>query len=121
MLGLDVWNGNSNQVASFRTATGVTFPLLQDAGRVAGRPFSLENLVVVGPDGIVRFFSSSLGQNARNNAIPVIDDLEKQIPASVPAISVQQTAVDFGTIEAGQTGQITITNTGTGPPGDYEY
>ena len=36
-------------------------------------------------------------------------------PPPVPAVSVQQTAVDFGTIDAGQTGQqtITITNTGT--------
>ena len=38
-------------------------------------------------------------------------------PRPVPAISVQETAVDFGAIEAGQTGQqtITITNTGTAP------
>ena len=40
-----------------------------------------------------------------------------QIPSPVPAINVQQTAVDFGTIDAGQTGQqtIAITNTGTAP------
>ena len=38
-------------------------------------------------------------------------------PPPAPAISVQQMAVDFGTIEAGQTGEqtITITNTGTAP------
>ena len=38
-------------------------------------------------------------------------------PPPVPAISVQQTAVDFGTIVAGQTGEkeITIENTGTAP------
>ncbi len=34
-------------------------------------------------------------------------------PPPAPAITVQQTEVDFGTIEAGQTGQITIENTGT--------
>ena len=38
-------------------------------------------------------------------------------PPPAPAIAVQQTAVNFGTIEAGQTGQrtITIRNTGTAP------
>ena len=42
--------------------------------------------------------------------------LVKQIPPPAPAITVQQTAVDFGTIDAGQTGEqtITIKNTGTG-------
>ena len=38
-------------------------------------------------------------------------------PPPAPVIAVQQTAVDFGTIEAGQTGQrtIAIMNTGTAP------
>ncbi len=113
MLGLDVWNGNPGQVNSFRTAASVTFPVLRNAGS----PFGLEDLIVVGPDGIVRFFASSSLTNstARSNAAKVVDELLAQIPAPVPAISVQQTAIDFGTIDAGQTGEqtITITNTGT--------
>ena len=119
MLGLDVWNGSRTQVEAFRTneEPHITFPMLLNAGRVAGRPFSLENLIVVDPDGIVRFFSPSLGQTARDDAIKEVDDLVSKIPASVPAITVQQTEVNFGTIDAGQTGEqtITITNTGTAP------
>ena len=113
MLGLDVYGGSPAQLAGFRNVAQVTFPLLRDAGS----PFSREDLIVVDPDGIVRFFSSSnLGSTARRNAISKVDELLAQIPPPAPAIAVQQTAVDFGTIVAGQTGQqtITITNTGTG-------
>ena len=116
MLGLDVWNGSRSQVQTFKDRTGVTFPMLRDAGRISGRPFSLENLVVVDHDGIVRFFSSSLGATARGNALTVVEDLLSKMPPPAPTITVQQTAVDFGTIDAGQTGEqtITIKNTGTG-------
>ena len=46
-----------------------------------------------------------------------VTELLAQIPPPAPTIAVQQTAVDFGTIDAGQTSEqtITITNTGTAP------
>ena len=118
MLGLDVWNGSSTRVGGFRTLTGVTFPLLLNAGRIPNRPFGLEDLIVVDPDGIVQFSTRGLGSSANiSNAKGVVKDLLAQIPPPAPTIAVQQTAVDFGTIDAGQTGQqtITITNTGTAP------
>ena len=113
MLGLDVYNGSTAGLTNFRTRSTVSFPLLRSA---SGTGFSREDLVVVGPDGTVAFSGRSLNSSTvRSNAIAKVNELLAQIPPPVPAISVQQTAVDFGTIDAGQTGEqtITITNTGT--------
>ena len=115
MFGLDVWNGKRSQVQSFKERTGVTFPLLLNAGRIAGTPFNMENLIVVGHDGIVGLSKSGLRSSiSAGSTEAVVENLLRQIPP-MPAIAVQQTAVDFGTIDAGQTGQqtIAITNTGT--------
>ena len=114
MLGLDVWNGSRAAVDGFRKSRepNITFPLLIRAG--GSVPFSHDHLVVVGPDGTVKFSRSGLGSSI-SAAEAEVNKLLDQIPVPVPAISVQQTAVDFGTIDAGQTGEqtITITNTGT--------
>ncbi len=110
MLGLDVYRGSQSQLTAFRSAARVTFPLLRNAGS----PFSREDLIVVDSDGVVRFSQNSLGSSTvRSNAIAKVDELLAS-PPSAPAISVQQTAVNFA-IDAGQTGEqtITITNTGT--------
>ena len=114
MLGLDVYNGSTTQLTTFRNISTVSFPLLLSA---SGTGFSREDLVVVAPDGTVAFKSNSLSSSTvRSNAIAKVDELLAP-PPSAPAINVQQTAVDFGTIDAGQTGQqtIAITNTGTAP------
>ena len=116
MFGLDVWNGKRSQVQSFKDRTDVTFPLLLNAGRIAGTPFNMEDLIVVGHDGIVGLSKSGLRSSiSAGSTEAVVENLLKQIPP-MPAIAVQQTVVDFGTIDAGQTGEqtITITNTGTG-------
>ena len=118
MLGLDVWNGSSTRVGGFRTLTGVTFPLLLNAGRIPNRPFGLEDLIVVDPDGIVQFSTRGLGSSANiSNAKAKVNELLAQIPPPAPTITVQETAINFGTIDAGQTSQqtITIKNTGTAP------
>ena len=112
MLGLDVYNGSKTALENFGSRATVTFPLLLSA---SGTGFSREDLVVVGPDGTVAFSGRSLSSSTvRSNAIAKVDELLAP-PPSAPAISVQQSAVDFGTINAGQTGEqtITITNTGT--------
>ncbi len=112
MLGLDVYNGNKTQLENFGSRATVTFPLLLSA---SGTGFSREDLVVVDPDGTVAFSGRSLSSSTvRSNAIAKVNELLAQIPSPAPEISVQE-RVDFGTIDAGQTGQetITITNTGT--------
>ena len=114
MLGLDVWNGNPAQVESFRSSGNITFPMLLSArGAVS---FSHDNLVVVGLDGNVALSpTGDLSSGSLTRVENKVDELLAQIPSTAPAISVQQTSVDFGTIDAGQTGEqtITITNTGT--------
>ena len=114
MLGLDAWNGSQSQVEGYRRNGGITFPMLLDASSSA--PASYENFVVVGPNGTVALpATGNLSSSSVTNVKNKVNELLAQIPAPVPAISVQQTAIDFGTIDAGQTGEqtITITNTGT--------
>ena len=118
MLGLDIWNGSRAAVEGFRKnrQPNITFPMLLSAGNAVS--FSHDNLVVVGPDGTVQLPpTGSLSNNSLTRVGDKVDELLAQIPASVPTISVQETAINFGTIDAGQTGEqtVTITNTGTGP------
>ena len=116
MLGLDTWGGSQSQVEGFRANGGITFPMLLNASSSA--PASYENFVVVGPNGTVALpATGNLSSSSVSRVEARVNELLAQIPPPVPAISVQQTAIDFGTIEAGQTGEqtITITNTGTAP------
>ena len=113
MLGLDAWNGNQAQVDGFRRNGGITFPLLLNArGAVQA---SYENFVVVGPNGTALPVINGLSSSSVTQVEGKVNELLAQIPPPAPAITVQQTAIDFGTIDAGQTGEqaITITNTGT--------
>ena len=113
MLGLDAWNGSQSQVEGFRASGGITFPLLLNAGSSA--PASYENFVVVRPNGTTLPVIGGLSSSSVTQVEGKVNELLAQIPPPAPAISVQQTAIDFGTIVAGQTGEqaITITNTGT--------
>ncbi len=110
MLGLDNWNGSRTQVQAFRTASRVTFPLLLNARNAVS--VSYENFVVVGTDGTT-FTISGLSASSVTSVKNKVNEL--LAPPPVPAIAVQQTAIDFGTIDAGQTAEktITVTNTGT--------
>ncbi len=111
MLGLDAWNGSRAAVEGFRAKGGISFPMLLNARDSA--PASYENFVVVGTDGTASTISG-LSSSSVTRVKNKVDELLAQIPTPAPTISVQQTAVDFGTIDAGQTGQQTITITNTG-------
>ena len=115
MLGLDAWNGNQAQVDGFRRNGGITFPLLLNAGGAA--PARYENFVVVRPNGTALPVIGGLSSSSVTSVKTRVSELLAQIPPPAPTISVPQTAVDFGTIDAGQTRErtITITNTGTAP------
>ena len=117
MLGLDLWGGSQSQVEGYRAGGGITFPMLLNASRNDATA-SYENLVVVGPDGTVALpATGGLSSSSVSRVEVKVNELLAQIPSPVPVISVQQTAIDFGTIDAGQTGEqtIAITNTGTAP------
>ena len=115
MLGLDAWNGNQSQVDGFRRNGGITFPLLLNAGGAVQA--SYENFVVVGPNGTALPVINGLSSSSVTQVEGKVNELLAQIPPPAPAITVQQTAIDFGAIVAGQTGEqtIAIENTGTAP------
>ncbi len=115
MLGLDLWGGSQSQVEGFRASGGITFPMLLNASRNDATA-SYENFVVVGPNGTVALpATGNLSSSSVDRVKAKVNELLAQIPPPAPAITVQQTAIDFGTIDAGQTGEqaIMITNTGT--------
>ena len=117
MLGLDLWGGSQSQVEGFRASGGITFPMLLNASRNDATA-SYENFVVVGPNGTVALpATGNLSSSSVTRVADKVNELLAQLPPPAPAIAVQQTAVDFGTIDAGQTGEqtITIRNTGTAP------
>ncbi len=113
MLGLEIWGADRLEVENFgRRFGGLTFPLLIGAsGSIAP---AQDYLIVVDHKGIVQLIERGLSSSL-SKANDEVNKLLAQIPAPAPTIAVQQTAVDFGTIDAGQTGEqtITIRNTGT--------
>jgi len=69
ILGLDQWNGNQALVESFKTKTGVTFPLLLNASVVASDyKTTYDRLVVIDKSGNIVFSGS---QGAANDVATV--------------------------------------------------
>jgi peroxiredoxin len=73
VLGLDVWNGSSGQVANFITQTGIKYPVLTQAGSV-GTQYGAYNdySVVVDKDGKIAFKGGGVNEDAIRS---VIDEL----------------------------------------------
>jgi FlgD Ig-like domain len=66
VVGADIWNGSPGGLASFQTATGVTFPLLLNAGTATGGNlvtayFDRDNYVIIDQKGIERFSARQQG------------------------------------------------------------
>lgn len=56
LLGLDQWNGNAASVEAFKSATGVTFPLLLNASGVASDyKTTFDRIVVIDKSGKIAF------------------------------------------------------------------
>ena len=65
VLGVDLWNGTSTQVAGFRDQTGVTFPLLLNGALATGGNLSTlygpyDNYLVIDRQGIVRYHAANV-------------------------------------------------------------
>ena len=63
MIGADEWNGTVSQLQTFRAVTGVTFPLLLQAGIATGGNLATlygtyDNYVVINRQGIVRYHAA---------------------------------------------------------------
>lgn len=69
ILGLDQWDGNSASVQSFKTATGVSFPLLLTASSVAANyKTTYDRLVVIDKSGNI-VFSGKQGASSDVEAV----------------------------------------------------
>jgi len=63
VIGVDEWNGTAAQLRSFKSQTGVTFPLLLNGASATGGNFATlygtyDNYVVVNKQGIVRYHAA---------------------------------------------------------------
>jgi peroxiredoxin len=70
-LALDMWNGTISLVQSFIDQTGVTYPVLRDAGFLQGSSFygiQFDNYVVVDPNGVIRYTSVGEASGSFNDA-----------------------------------------------------
>ena len=73
VLGLDQWNGHSTLVQSFKTATGVSFPLLLYAASVAADyNTTYDRLVVIDKDGYIVF-------SGTRNASSDLDSVKEKV------------------------------------------
>lgn len=78
VLGLDVWDGNSNSVQSFKDNTSVTFPLLLNASAVSkSYNTTYDRLVVIDKSGEIAHSGSRAASNDLNTVKSKVDDLLK--------------------------------------------
>jgi len=112
MLGLDVYNGSQTQLALYKSVAKVTFPLLQKAGDIT-HSFSREDLIVVGQDGIVRYYGRVGSAHARQEAIEVINALLHNRPLLEPITGSLffDRKIPFGETRSTQ---VTLKNIGSG-------
>lgn len=76
-VGLDMWNSSSTvtSVRNFAESTGITYPLLVQAGSVAQTyNTTYDRLIVIDQEGIIRFKGTTLASQQLNDAIEVIDE-----------------------------------------------
>lgn len=82
-LGLDIYNGSPAAVEVFRSVTGVTFPLLTQAGTYGQQNNGNYRKVVIDADGIVRYVSGAYVLN-----IPTIrGHVDTWLPLDEPSFS----------------------------------
>lgn len=78
VFGLDVWDGNSNSVQSFKDNTNVTFPLLLNASAVSKSYNTVyDRLVVIDKSGKIAHNGSRAAANDLNTVKSKVDDLLK--------------------------------------------
>ncbi|MBN2807682.1 MAG: T9SS type A sorting domain-containing protein [Prolixibacteraceae bacterium] len=76
LLGLDQWDGNKAGVESFKSKTGVTFPLLQKASGIAKTyTTTYDRIIVIDPEGYIAFKGTKLVSSDLDAAIASINSL----------------------------------------------
>lgn len=114
MLGLDLWNGSIAELSLYKNITGITFPLLRQAGlsrNYAGA--GLSDMVVVDQEGYVRLVVNGEDRGAYSVVMNMIASLENKTPL---VRMITKTLYYGRTMNVGQTKsqEVTLTNTGAG-------
>ena len=74
ILGLDQWNGTKSVVESFKSKTGIKFPLLLNASSVQDAySTQYDRLLVIDKDGFLRFKGGQFATNDIDNVISTVD------------------------------------------------
>lgn len=111
MLGLDVYNGSKSQLQDFRRVTGVTFPLLLQAGRAFPRTLGVDHTLVVDRKGIIRHIGIRRPASITATAARIRELL--RVPP--PAIKLSIPSLDFGEdVPAGLSRTLTLVVHNTG-------
>ena len=92
MLGLDVYNGSKSELRDFQRVTGVTFPLLLQAGRAFPRTLGVDHTLVVDRKGTIRHIGIRTPASITATAARIRDLLS--VPP--PSINLSNTSLDFG-------------------------
>ncbi|MCG8581295.1 MAG: TlpA family protein disulfide reductase [Bacteroidales bacterium] len=75
VIGLDQWDGNEASVQGFKNTTGVSFPLLLKASKVASDySTTYDRLIVVNKEGKIVFKGTQGASKDIKAAIAIIDD-----------------------------------------------
>ena len=78
ILGLDQWDGNAASVNSFKSVTGITFPLLQKASATAkAYESTYDRLVVINKKGKIAFRGGRLASSDLADVKALVENLLK--------------------------------------------
>lgn len=76
LIGIDTWDGNTASVQSFRSSTGVTFPLLVKGSATAkSYGTTYDRLLVIDRDGFIVHKGTSLASNDLTKVSGIVDGL----------------------------------------------
>ncbi len=114
MMGLDVWNGTIPQLNQYKSITGVTFPLLKQAGlnrNYAGA--GLSDMVLVDQEGYVRLVVNGEDREGYWQVFAMIASLQNKTPL---VRMITKTLYYGRTMQVGEvkSQDVTLTNTGAG-------
>lgn len=114
-MGLDVWNGTLAQLSLYKNTTGITFPLLKQAG-LGNQDYvgaGLSDMVVIDQEGYVRLVINGEGVNDYPKVFEMITSLQNK----TPIVKMVTKTLYYGrSMNVGQvkTQEVTVTNTGAG-------
>lgn len=78
IIGLDQWDGNAASVQSFKSTTGVSFPLLLNASSTAANyKTTYDRLIVIDKSGNIAFSGTKLAASDADAAKSKVDELLK--------------------------------------------